>query len=346
MDFPAAPTLGIGVPSPFCGLSLKCNQLLHALSSEREFCSPRRGRECQKRGGKSCQKVLGICVVAKDPNSDWICAGSPSPPPLRVRRSRVRASWARGRRVSGPRRGRGLVGGPVTHTPAPGRRGPEVSARRGWEEGGCVVGGRGAAPSRHPSRKRDRPLGPCLLLRVGLRRGAPSPCVVPHGHLFWFSRFLTSLAATGKVILVPRWPRVGGSGCPRPLRNQRRTNFRLCNFRGHAVKRDFFPPSPGVRKGLVLGLFEGKEKMCRPLQEPLFDIELGSPRSNGSSLWDVPERASSLPASGHQGHAGQFPTPSLGGSVHWLPRLERNRGRRSPDSPGRGRSLRPRNRRQ
>lgn len=108
------------------------------------------------------------------------------------------------------KRGRGFLGGPVTHTPAPGRRGP-----RGVRKDRV---GKGSQPSAW--QETCLASGPLLLPRVGLwrgGRGALCRCIVLRGRLFGFSGSVASLAATGKVINGPVWLRVRGSGYPRTI---------------------------------------------------------------------------------------------------------------------------------
>lgn len=71
------------------------------------------------------------------------------------------------------------------------------------------------------------PSTPLLLLRVGLRGGDTGSQLVlsAHGSLFDFLGLLASLAAPGKVVRVPLWPGVRGSGCPRPLRKPTKHEF-------------------------------------------------------------------------------------------------------------------------
>lgn len=76
VDFPAAPAPGTSFPSS-SGMSLRNNQLLRALSSEPEFSSPGRERECQER--RERRGFWGL--AASDPNSSHWFGGCPTAPP-------------------------------------------------------------------------------------------------------------------------------------------------------------------------------------------------------------------------------------------------------------------------
>lgn len=136
----------------------------------------------------------------------------------------------------------------ATH-PGPGKAGPEVSARRGWEEGGGVVDGQGSGSQPSAWQETCSPSTPLLLLRVGLRggdRGGQS-VLSPHGSLFYFPGLLASLAASGKVIRVPFWPWVRGSGCPRPLIKPTKHEFWAVQLLEGTLLQEnffFFFPSP------------------------------------------------------------------------------------------------------
>lgn len=105
-------------------------------------------------------------------------------------------------------------------------------------------------------------------------------------------------------------------------------------FRSQVVQGDFFSPSLRLRKGLIPVRFSRRrEKTLPDLPESrgtstLFYNELQSPGSNSTTPLSEVSRTGpplSQPSDhlDHQGLAGQFPMPRLGGSVQRSRRPER-----------------------
>lgn len=148
-------------------MSLRNNQLLGALSSEPEFSSPRRERECQER-----RERRGFWESVWQRMTQTLLTGSGAALRLSpIFQPGCRASVSRAVRGAGPvisEGGRGFPGGPVTHAPASEGGAPEVSARRGWGKGGC---GRRAG-EQFPS---VRPAGNVFDLRAVAAREGGAP---------------------------------------------------------------------------------------------------------------------------------------------------------------------------